>query len=108
MDYSKRVEIERLRALRSALTTFSGGSFILACASCVFSDSLSVSPELSTFLFGIVGLASYCKSIECSDRISDNELNILSEIESELRMLKQSVRILYCLVGVLIGIHIFN
>ena len=70
MDYSKRVEIERLRALRSALTTFSGGSFILACASCVFSDSLSVSPELYTFLFGIVGLASYCKSIECSDRIS--------------------------------------
>ena len=70
MDYSKRVEIERLRALRSALTTFSGGSFILACASCIFSDSLSVSPELSTFLFGIVGLASYCKSIECSDRIS--------------------------------------
>ena len=70
MDYSKRVELERLRALRSALTTFSGGSFILACASCIFSDSLSVSPELSTFLFGIVGLASYCKSIECSDRIS--------------------------------------
>lgn len=70
MDYSKRVEIERLRALRSALTTFSGGSFILACASCIFSDSLSVSSKLSTFLFGIVGLASYCKSIECSDRIS--------------------------------------
>lgn len=82
MDYSKRVEIERLRALRSALTTFSGGSFILACASCIFSDSLSVSPELSTFLFGIVGLASYCKSIECSDRIS------LLESESSKTMKK--------------------
>lgn len=46
--------------------------------------------------------------MECSDKISDNELNILSEVESELRILKQSVRILYCLVGVLIGIHIFN
>ena len=82
MDYSKRVEIERLRALRSALTTFSGGSFILACASCIFSDSLSVSPELSTFLFGVVGLASYCKSIECSDRIS------LLESESSKTMKK--------------------
>ena len=49
MDYSKRVEIERLRALRSALTTLSGGSFILAGASCLFSDSLSSSPELSAF-----------------------------------------------------------
>lgn len=70
MDYSKRVEIERLRALRSALTTLSGGSFILAGASCLFSDSLSSSPELSAFVFGLLGLASYCKSLECSDRIA--------------------------------------
>lgn len=70
MNYNQQIELERLRALRSALTTLSGGSFILAGASCLFSDSLSSSPELSAFVFGLLGLASYCKSLECSDRIA--------------------------------------
>ena len=70
MNYNQQIESERLRALRSAFATLSGGSFILAGASCLFSDSLSSSPELSAFVFGLLGLASYCKSLECSDRIA--------------------------------------
>lgn len=70
MNYNQQIELERLKAARSAFATLSGGSFILAGASCLFSDSFSSSPELSAFVFGLLGLASYCKSLECSDRIA--------------------------------------